>query len=240
MKRMVAIVVLVVVVLNCGFSLRKKTPSQQVQRDLVVQSEQVGKVIVIDAERREQLELFPGIEGFKEAQFIGVPGGGYKVEIVTDTKRLVSVNRDPNAMIILLDFVDHYQKIKDNRSSFEAKWRIIDYDTLGAPITQGEVDRIVSPARAASCGCGGGALAAVTVGVVVAAIAISQTREAGAGGADMGVGIGIMFGGLAVAALVAAIAGVSTGCLTGQSVYKQDKKKAVEEIKEDRKPGVIE
>jgi hypothetical protein len=37
-----------------------------------------------------------------------------------------------------------------------------------------------------------------------------------------------------------AIVGLSTGCLTGLSVYRQNRAKALEAIKEQRKPKVVE
>jgi hypothetical protein len=240
MKRVVAAIVLVALISNCGLRIRQKTDPQQEQKYPVERMMQVGEVIVLDAEERKQLNLFPGFDGFKEAQFTAISGGGYVLEIVTEAERFNSVNSDPNAVKILLDYIDSYKAMKYDRASFETKWGIIAYDTLGAPITKKEVERYVSPGGAASCGCSGGLIAALAAGVGLGAIVLSQTREAHEGGIDMGGGIGILFGGLALAAIVAGVVGISTGCLTTHIIHSEDQKSAVETIKEQRMPRLAE
>jgi hypothetical protein len=241
MRRAVACVVIVAFLANCGVTIRKKEPRepiQEVQRYPLETSEYDEDVIVIDAEEREAMGLFQGIEGFKEARFIGTSSGGYEVEIVTDAKKLLSVNKDPNGMIVIREYVSRYEETKENPFAFESKWGILDYGTLGAPITRSEVELSTVGASATGCGCG--FVAAAVAGLVVGAVALEEAQKTGESGADMGVGIGIMVGGLFLAGLAAVVAGVSTGCLTGRSAYERGKKNAVEVIKEQRMPKVVE
>ena len=243
MRRVVACVVIIAFLVNCGITVRKKEPRepiQDVERYPLETGEHGEKVITIDAEEREVIGWFPGIEGFKEARFNGASDGGYVVEIVTDTKKLVSINKDPNAMTIMREYHARHEEIRESPGVFEAKWGILDYDTLGAPITQSEVDLTAAAAGAVGCGCGGGLIAGVVAGLVVGAFALEETRKAGESGADMGVGIGIMMGGLLFAGIAALVVGASTGCLTGQSAYQLSKKGAVEAIKAQRMPTVVE
>lgn len=243
MRRVVALIVLVAFVINCGISIQRKTPEtaiQQQQEYPARTEEYAGTVIVVDAEKREELDLFPGVEGFKEAQFIGTRGGGYDVEIFTDTGKLISVNEDSYGMAILHDYLNNYEEIRRYNTTFEAKWGILDYDALGAPITQSEVNRYIDPGKAFTGGCAAGCAAAGVAGLVIGALAVAATQNAGASGADMGVGIGIMVAGALATALVAVTAGALTGCLTGRGVSEHNKRKAIEKIKEQRKPRVVE
>ncbi len=243
MRRVVGAIILIAFVMNCGISIQRKTPEaaiQQEQKYPVGTEEYVGKAIVVDAEKRDMLDMFPGIKGFKEAQFVGTSGGGYDVEIVTDTGKLISANEDPNAMAILHDFLNNYDKIRRNITAFETKWGILDYDALGAPITQSEVNRYMDPGKALTKGCAWGCIVAGVAGLVVGALAVGATQSAGASGMDMGGGIGIMMAGALATVLAAVTAGALTGCLTGRGVSKHDKQKAVETIKEQRKPRIAE
>jgi hypothetical protein len=243
MRRLVACVVIVAFLANCGITIREKEPQEpikEVQRYPVETDEDVEEVILIDAEKREAVHLFSEIEGFREARLTGSSDGGYEVEIVTTAGKLVSVNKDPNGMVIMRDYLADYENIRGNPAPFEAKWHILDYDTLGAPITRSEVDLSTDVASATGCGCGFGCVAAAVAGLVVGAVALEEAQEAGESGADMGVGIGIMMGGLLLAGLVALVAGASTGCLAGRSAYERSKKNAVEIIKEQRIPRVVE
>lgn len=243
MKRVVACVMIVAFVANCGITIRKKEPSeptQKVQRYPLEIGEYGEEIIVIDAEERDAVGLFQDIEGFREARFTGSADGGYEVEIATDTRNLVSVNKDPNGMAIMREYLVDYENIKDDPLSFETRWGILDYDALGAPITQSEVNRYMDSGKALTRGCAGGCIAAGVAGLVVGSLAIAATQDAGASGADMSVGIGIMVGGAVATVLAAVIAGGSVGCLTGRGVSKSDRRKAVETIKEQRKPKMIE
>jgi hypothetical protein len=195
---------------------------------------------VIDADKRAELNLFPGFDGFQEAKVTVSSGGGYEVEIVTETRRYVSVNNDPDAAAILLDYTENYDEIEYDRATFKTRWGVVDYDTLGFPITNSQVNRTIGIGGSSICGCGGGLAAGLAAGIGLGAIAISQAREAGEGGADMGVGIGILFGGLAIAAIVGGVVALSTGCLTAHVARAEDLKRAVEVIKEERMPRVAE
>lgn len=239
MKRVVSVIVLVALTLNCAFRLRQKTDPRQDAQYPVVPSAQVGEVIVIDADERAELNLFPGFNGFQKAQVIVTSGGGYEVEIVTETKRYVSFNNDPDAVAILLDYTENYDEIEYDRAAFEARWGVIDYDTLGFPITHSQVNRTIGIGGGSVCGCGGGLAAGLAAGIGLGALAIAEARGANEGGADMGVGMGILFGGLAIAVIVGGVVALSTGCLTAHIVHGEDLKRAVEKIKEARLPRVV-
>lgn len=229
MERMVALSVLVVLLLNCAPKLPHIMYLQHVRDYRIAISARVGETI--DAEERKQFDLFHAIEEFKEATFYVISGGGYELEIVTETKRLASVNHDRDAVIILREYIEKYEEIKNDRTPWESKWEIIDYDTLGVPITKHEVGRVVDRGHAIGCGVASGCVAAPVAGILLAYAAISETE-----GADIGVGIGSMIVGFGLGA----VAGLATGCVTGYSVYQQDRKNVVKVIKEARKPKIVE
>ena len=243
MRRVVAVILLVAFVMNCGVGVRQKTEWESIEnrrRYIAEARKYAGTEIVVDAEKRDMVDMFPGIKDFKEAQFVGTSGGGYDVEIVTETGKLRSVNEDPYGMAILLDYLDNYEEIRRTAGAFNTKWGILDHDTLGAPITRSEANRYTDPGKALTKGCSWGCIAAGVAGLGIGAIAVAETKDAGESGADMGVGIGIMVAGALATVLAVVIAGSSVGCLTGRDVYKQDTRKAVEKIKEQRKPRVVE
>jgi hypothetical protein len=125
----------VLLLLNCTHTLPQYQETEV--RNRIIFSERVGDVI--DAEERLQFNLFTAIEDFKSAQFYKNPEGGYDVEISTEQHRLIARNRNRDAITILGEYIDRYEIIKDSMSIFEEKWGIVDYDTLGQPITQDEI-----------------------------------------------------------------------------------------------------
>lgn len=149
MKRVVAVVVLMALTINCTYTLKHYTDYNEVQPITI--SERVGEVI--DAEEREQFDLYSVISDFKSATFYAIQEGGYKVEIIAGDKMLIAVNRDSQAIALLRDYIDRYDEIQGSRDAFESKWKIIDYDTLGQPITSNEVRSVRKTSY--SCGCAG-------------------------------------------------------------------------------------
>lgn len=227
MKRIVAVVLLVVIVLNCAPVLPPmEYPIIKRERPIVV-SERVGDVI--DAEERDQFGLFAAVEGFQEARFYGFKEGGYALEITTTEAKLVSVNSWSSAVLLMKDYIDNYERFESYPDSFAIKWKIRSYDDLGIPITKYEADRMVSMGRSVSCGCTGGLVAGLAAGAF--GIAAVQDYEG-----DMGGGIGLMMGAVALTVIVGGIA----GCVTGFGVYQSDKGRAVQTIKEMRKPRIVE
>ena len=230
MRKVLSWILLMALVINCAPKSPQYVYDYHERQYPIAISEMVGDII--DPEEREQFGLFLGIEDFKEAQFYVISGGGYEVEISTATKRLVSVNRDRDALIVLRDYIENHEEIINDRAAWESRWGILDYDALGFPIRQNEAESHPTYGRATACGCAAGLVAAIAFGALVAA-----SLQEDASGMEMGGGIAIMMIGLGGALAV----GLLTGCLTGFSVHKQDtKKKGVEKIKEMRKPRVVE
>ena len=225
MKRVVAVVISVVFVVNCPLRFGRRTQPQQEP------GEQISEVIVIDPEERERLGLFPGIEGFKEARCNVTSGYGYEVEIVTETERLVSVNDDQDAAVILYDYINNYEEIEYARASFEARWGIIDYDALGFPITRSQVAREVTPGHAVACGLAGcfgvGGVGGLLIGIYAANTVDEDDEYRG-----LSIAAAAICGGVA--------AGLLAGCVTGFGMYERDKTQALERIKESRKPRLVE
>jgi hypothetical protein len=150
MKRIVVFVVFVALTINCTYTLKHYANYRELR--LIAISERVGEVI--DAEEREQFDLFPSVTDFNSATFYEIVDGGYKVEIMAADKILAAVNRDSQAVEILRDYVDRYEEIQGSREVFVRKWKIIDYDVLGQPITSNEMQSIRR--NSYSCGFGVG------------------------------------------------------------------------------------
>ena len=150
MKRVVAVAVVIVFALNCTYTLKHYTNYKEVQPITI--SERVGEVI--DAGEREQFDLFPGMTDFNSATFYEIVEGGYKVEIMAADKIFAAVNRDSQAVEILRDYIDSYEEMQGSAEAFERKWKIIDYDTLGQPITSNELRSVRR--NFYSGGCAGG------------------------------------------------------------------------------------
>jgi len=229
MRRVVAVVILVVLVLNCAPTLPQVDYLLVTREQQIIVSERVGDVI--DAEEREQFGLFPTIEGFQEARFYRFGEGGYALEIATAEEKLMSVNKWSRAVLLMKDYIDNYEEYEGSPKSFAVKWQTVGYDDLGVPITKYEVDRI-STSRAVSCGCIGG----IVAGLGVAVFGIAAVEDYRTSGGDMGGGIGIMVG----AAVLTVIAAGLAGCVTGFGVYTSDKRRAVQTIREMRRPRVVE
>jgi hypothetical protein len=97
MKKTLAFIVLVALLVNCTYTLPHYFYYER-KRPIVI-SERVGETI--EPDEREQFDLFHGIDDFKSAMFYVIPDGGYEVEIMTEHSKLVAVNRDTNAIPIL-------------------------------------------------------------------------------------------------------------------------------------------
>ncbi|UCG31045.1 MAG: hypothetical protein JSV53_03995 [candidate division WOR-3 bacterium] len=138
MKRIVVIVTLLSLLMNCSYSLKKY--SMYERGKTIILDEKVGESI--DVEERQQFDLLPGVEGFKEARFYSLNEGGCEIKIVTDKGNFRTISRDPLTVDILGDYINAYGDITFSRENLEKKWRIVDYDSVGLPITQIEVNHV--------------------------------------------------------------------------------------------------
>jgi hypothetical protein len=163
MKQTVAISMLVISLLNCTYMLKQYDVYER--QDVIVFTEEIGEVI--DAEERERYDLFPGVEGFQDARFYKIAGGGYEVEMVTRKGDFVSVNWDEMACQILTDYFTQHNNEHYNQTDFEEKWEIIDYDALGFPITKVEISRHSSRVGCCITGCCFGGVAGSVIGVAI-------------------------------------------------------------------------
>lgn len=220
MKRIIAELVIMLLLLNCTHSW---TVYQRFDRAYVaIDNDYVGDVI--DKEEREQFGLMPGVKDFIEARFFKIVGGGYVLEILTDSLKLGAVNRDIYAITILQDYFDRYDEIKNSKDAFEKQWQIVDYDELGFAITKMEVGII----KRSDC-CFGNTLGCLSFSAVLLALPIFGAYASG-----YEIEFSSKFW-----LVVAGFIGVSflVGVLTGTKV---DNAKAVKVIKEARKPIVME
>jgi len=230
MKKTLAFIVLVALIVNCVSIPRyyvDYTRSEQ-----IVISERVGDTI--DPDERERFGLFPGIEDFKAATFYGIEGGGYEVEILTARQKLAAVNRDSKAIMILRDYTNRYEEIKESKEGFEKKWEIVAYDALVFPITKSEVNRYSNPATSSGCGCGTAVLITGLSSLVAAGIAMSNFNIFGDGIRPEDIR----------KANIVLVCGIVCGIIAGIVVHSKKRasnmKTALEFIKEARKPRVVD
>jgi len=134
MKRALVVFVLALLTVNCGLRLSQYEDAKY--ENPVYISGLVDDRI--DSVERERYGLFPNIEGFISAALYEHPSG-WKWEILTEKQRLVAVNRDSAAVLILADYIERHEEIVTSKMEFESKWNIVDYDVLGLAITQREV-----------------------------------------------------------------------------------------------------
>jgi hypothetical protein len=165
MNRVVSVVVLVAVLVNCTYTPKHYAGYER--GNAITISSRVGDVI--DSQEREHFDLFLGMEGFETAKFYAIRGGGYEVEIVTTGGTFLAVNRDSLAISILRDYINRYEEVIEAREDFETGWQIVGYDDLGQPITRYERDefgRFVTVACCLGAGLAGG-LACFGLGFVM-------------------------------------------------------------------------
>ena len=222
MKKTLAFIVLVALLVNCAHTIPHYFDYER-KRPIVI-SERVGETI--EPEEREQFDLFHGIDEFKAAIFYSISDDGYEVEILTENKRLAAVNRDSLAITVLRDYINRYEEIQGSKADFEEKWKIVDYDNLGQPITQYEVTQIRSRRFCCSGGISGGIAGCLGGGLILIPIMVILdmndiiSEEDAEGGA---------FYGMAISAVL--------GAWLGPKIFSNTALKA---IKESRKPRVVE
>lgn len=222
MTKTVAYILVVALLSECAYTTRDLIHYRHYEKaDKIVIHERIGDTI--EREERERFGLFPGVQGFKSAMFCGIAGGGYEVRIVTESKKLLAVNRDTLAITILSDYIDRYEEIHHSMVEFQRKWKIADYDTLGLAITQYEVNRTKKSGSAMLIGG--------TAGCVVGSLGFLALGELVGEQANISAGVGdaIFFSGVALS--------TATGVWLGERFSRVN---ALRAIKESRKPRVVE
>ena len=229
-KKKISVVVVMALLFNCASTPRHYFSSEKT-RPITI-SARVGEVI--DLEEREKFDLFHGIEDFKAATYYEIRDGGYEVEIITEHSKLRAVNRDINGIQIIRDYIDRYEEIKDSASAFEEKWQIVEYDDLGQPITQDELNRVKGHGwiMGGCLGCLLGFFPALVLGAAVADATEDDTDGLPSSDPDFHIsGPGVM------TLIMSWATFAMLGALSGDSV---DRGKALEVIKRGRQPRVVE
>ena len=209
----------------------------EVNPEPIVISDLVGEKI--DIEERDRYGLFTDIDDFVSAAFYDRPKSekGYKIVLITRHKPYIAYNNEPLTLSMLRDYIEHYDSITILRESFEEKWGIADYDTLGLPITHAEIS-IVSSMKGACIGTSAslGMLAGCLIGSQLA----REERETYYGGDwDVG-GIEDQFYGSLIGATIGTVAGTMAGIIMTNAIEKQKRPASLLKIKEMRKPQEIE
>jgi hypothetical protein len=235
MKRIVAIAVILAFVVNCAspYVLPKYEHTPYEPEDMVIVCEQVGDAI--DADEGQRFGLLTAMEGFRSARFYAVENGGYVIEIETETEKFTARNGDPRMVVMLNEYIDDYDEINIDPAAFEIKWGILDYDTLGIPITEAEVNEGVQQSHAhARKGC---TMTCATMGVMSCVVALGVMSAGSSGTSDIDAPLA------AIAGFGILGAGLLIGVITAGSVYftiQKDAEAIIKQIKEARKPRVIE
>ena len=225
MKKTLAFIVLVALLVNCTYTLPHYFYYER-KRSIVI-SKRVGETI--EPEEREQFDLFHGIDEFKAATFYEITGDGYDVEIFTEHEKLIAYNRNPDAVMILRDYIERYEIIKDSMLEFEKKWGIVDYDVLGQPITTDEIkinSRRYWPGFLALSGTVVGCVSSCLIfGIPEVAVDVPSDYDDSESKNKIFIGLG----------------SAGLGCLSG-TLYgiELDKRDALRKIKDARKPRVVE
>ncbi len=219
MKKIVAYIVVLALLLNCAYNLVHYR-HYETTRPIVI-SVSVGETI--EPEERVKYALFPEIDGFESATFYDITNGGYEVRIVTENYALVAVNRDSLAVVILRDYINRFEEIQDSKREFEKKWKIVDYDNLGQPITQNELNRVRKPGSGMLIG---GATCCVGSFFPFFALAglIGEHADVSEGVGDVA-----FFSGWALS--------TATGAWLGEKMFRG---RALRAIKESREPRIVE
>jgi hypothetical protein len=235
MRRIRVMLTLVLLMYNCGIRLSSRDPGRY--KTPVYINEYVGDQI--DSFEREEYGLFPNIEGFSSAALYEHPAG-WKWEILTEKEKFVAVNKDSAAVLILADYIERYEEIVHSKLEFENKWNIVDYDALGQPITQNELDHVIDrlekqkDARTvglAAAGCLSGAFIGCLVGYAIRDTDDIYTQEDAwlnlADAPETAIAIGSGVG--AVLGLGAAVLSIQVGAEEAMNVIKKGREPVVVE-----------
>lgn len=222
MRRFVTWAVLIAF-LYCQCSPRHYSGYSRIEIPITV-SDVVGEVI--DAEERNQYGLFKGIENFEQARFYPIAEDGLCTEIQTTNYTLVAVQHEPQMRFILKDYIENYESIQSLNRTFETKWKIIDYDTLGFPITESEFASIRSHGCCIIGAAGFGVIAFGLMALLSLGYAWEHQYD------DQG----DVWNTAVLTTLSGTFAGFITGSLLGRKI---DSDRAMEVIKESRMPKLV-
>ena len=217
MRRSVTCIVLIAL-LYCQCAPRYYSGYSKITLPIII-SEVVGDVV--DADERNHYGLFKGIDDFEEARFYAIEEGGLYAEIQTTNNTLAVVLRERQMRLILKDYIDNYEFIQSAKRTFEKEWKIVDYDTLGFPITRNEVVAVRSQG---CCIAGATGFGLVSLGLS----ALSGWGYAMNHDASFGAWVMMMVGGTT--------AGLIAGGLLGGII---DRDRAIDVIREARKPRQV-
>ena len=148
----------------------------------------------------------------------------------------MAVNHDSHMHMILKEYVENHEWVQNNRDLFERKWKIEDYDVIGFPITKHEIAAISNPSASLGCALGSaavifGVFSIVSLFTLIGSTAywwIDPAREQ-----QLVKEARTVF-------IVGAVASVGTGGLVGAITSAQNRRRAVEIIKESRVPRIVE
>ncbi|MDH4211940.1 MAG: hypothetical protein OEV79_10895 [candidate division WOR-3 bacterium] len=142
MRRMLIIVTLFSLLINCSYSLQKYRIYER--GEIITLHESVGECI--DVRERQEYDLFPLVSDFVEARFYDIPNSGCEIRLMTDMGDFRGefrvTSRDPLTVDILSEYINTSKESAFSKKDFETKWRILDYDSVGLPITEIEVNRV--------------------------------------------------------------------------------------------------
>ena len=211
MKHIVVVVTLLSLLIKCTYSTYALNQYSVYERgEPLILTERVGESI--DVEERQQFDLFPGISGFREARFYDIKEGGCEILVATDTEKFKIISRDPLTVDILGNYINTCDEPTFIKVNFERKWRIVDYDAAGLPITQIEVNRIKRSTFRYRCG---GISFLTCFSISFALLEMNGTQ-------------GVWWG------LIAGLTGLTAGWRIFGS--RMDQKSAIEWIKKSREP----
>jgi hypothetical protein len=222
-KRLIGALLIALILLNCTYSIKRYDEYER--GAVVVLSDRVGEVI--DIEEREQYGLFWGTVGFQSAFVYEIIEGGYVLEVITKDDNYVVVNRDPQGLEILREYIDRNEEVRGAKEDFEEKWKIVDYDKVGLPITQSEVSEVKGLGWIIGCGAAGSIGTILIWGAVL--YMYGMVRAIAMGHDDDKINPWILIAGFPV--------GVYTAILAGISI---EESRAINRIKVARSPRPIE
>jgi hypothetical protein len=188
----------------------------------------------IDDIERQTYTLFPTIDGFAKAVLYEHSREGYEWEIFAGESKLVARNEDPQTVLILADYIERHEEILESRVKFESDWSIVDYDSLGQPITQKEVDHVIAQLKKRKGrGMAGCALSGCLSGALLGAILTFESESMGYGHAFPSMEVS------KDAVLIGAALGGAAGLAAGALILRSDAQQAIKTIKEARKPREV-
>lgn len=151
MKHIVAVPALALLIFNCGSRLRHYDFERHEYPVYI--NDDVGDMI--DDVERQAYGLFPGVDGFVKAVLYEHRSGGYRWEMYTETERLFAFNKNPQAVRILVDYLERYEKGFGPTLEAKETWEVLTHDALGQPISLRDARSYESEWQqwCSACGC---------------------------------------------------------------------------------------